>query len=392
MKVTKTYKYKLRLTKAQSVRLNQWVGACRYVYNWSKSLKDDAYEMLGAKLYAYDLKNFLPKLKSSHDWIKDVDSEAMQDVLERLEKAYDKFFNEGAGFPKFTRKYKYNSLTIKSIKIDTHNRFKIPKIGSIKFYNSNPMREGSKLKRATIIKDTNGWHICVVCEVEHQSIPAIENQEVGLDWGVKRFYTLSNGEWEKNPRFFGKYRKQKKRLQRSLSRKTKGSHNWKNVKRQLSRLESKIARRRKDWQHKLSTNLIRKYNGIFVEDLKVKNMTKKAKPKLAEDGKTYLPNNASAKSGLNRSILDTAPSQFLGMLEYKSVWNERLFVKSNPKNSSNECSECGYVSKENRKSQSEFKCMACEHQENADVNAAKNHKSRGYTTLLKQLKATRLRA
>jgi len=115
-------------------------------------------------------------------------------------------------------------------------------------------------------------------------------------------------------------------------------------------------------------------------------MTKRAKPKLAEDGKTYLKNNAKAKSGLNRSILDTAPFQFSEQVKYKCEWEERLFAKVPAKNTSRECSCCGHISKKNRKTQSEFECVACGHAENADINAGKNIKSRGYTALLKQLK------
>lgn len=202
---------------------------------------------------------------------------------------------------------------------------------------------------------------------------------------------MSNCESIDNPKFFQKYKDRKTVLKQSLSKKKRGSHNYKNVKRQLNRLESKIARSRKDWQHKLSTNLVRRYSGIFIEKLNIQNMTKKAKPKLSDDGKTYLPNNAAAKSGLNRSILDLAPYQFSEQIKYKCNWNGRIFAAVNPAFTSQECSSCGNTEKENRLTQSEFKCLACGHTENADVNASKNIKSRGYTSLQTN-EASKLRA
>ena len=386
MKIIKTYKYKLRLTGVQRQSFEQWLGSCRYLYNIGLHQRILSYKEVGKSIGYHQQAKELVQCKKEEElsWLKQVPSQTLQGALEQLDRSYQNFFNglksgRTVGFPKFVSKHRFNSFVIKSVKRDNHNRIIIPKLGSIKYYNSRELK--GKLKRATIIKESDGWYISIVCEVDHISTPAIESQEVGLDFGVARFYTLSNGDWVENPRFFQKFQSQKSKLQQSLARKTKGSHNWLNIKRQLSQLESKIARARKDWQHKLSTNLVRQYNGIFIEKLKIKNMTKRAKPKLSEDGKTFLPNNGAAKSGLNRSMLDLAPSQFAGMIEYKCSWEERFFAAVNPVNSSRECSECGHVSKENRKTQSEFECVACGHAENADENASKNIKGRGYASL-----------
>ena len=395
MTIIKTYKFKLRPTKSQSNAFDQWLGTCRFLYNIGKELKDWAYKSYQTNLSYYDLAKQLTYAKRTEgfEWINNTPVHTLQASLEQLQRSYDNFFNglkkgEKVGFPKYAKKHKFNSCVVKfNPKAKdprvTHNRIRLPKVGSVKYYASR--RIEGKAKRAKIIKENGSWYISIVCEVEHQVIPAIESQEVGLDWGVAKFYSLSNGESIENPRFYQKNKKEIKRLQRSLSRKKKGSHNYKNVKKQLNKLHSKIARQRKDWQHNLSTNLVRQYSGIYIEKLNIRGMSKRAKPKLSEDGKTYLPNKAKAKSGLNREILDTAPHQFSQMLEYKCKWNERNFVKCNPVNSSRECSECGHVSKENRLTQSEFKCVACGHKENADTNASKNIESRGNTTLFKQL-------
>lgn len=398
MTIIKTYKFKLRPTKSQANVFEQWLGTCRFLYNIGKELKDWAYKSYQTNLSYYDLAKQLTQAKKleGFEWISKTPIGTLQASLEQLQRSYDNFFNglkkgKNVGFPKYAKKYKFNSCVVKfntnhKDQRVTHNRIRLPKVGSVKYYASRKI-EG-KVKRATIIKENNSWYINVICEVEHESIPAIENQEVGLDWGIAKFYSLSNGDSIDNPRFYQNNKKEIKRLQRSLSRKTKGSHNYKNVKKQLNRLHSRIARSRKDWQHNLSTNLVRRYSGIYIEKLNIKGMSKRAKPKLSEDGKTHLPNKAKAKSGLNREMLDTAPYQFSEILEYKCKWNERNFVKCNPVNSSRECSECGHVSKENRVTQSEFKCVACGHEENADTNAGKNIKSRGITTLLKQLQVS----
>lgn len=191
-----------------------------------------------------------------------------------------------------------------------------------------------------------------------------------------RKHTLSTGHHEPNLRLSQKYGKHLRLLQRSLARKKLGSHNWRNVKRQLNRLHAKIARVRKDWHHRQSTDLVRKYEAIFVEQLQVKNLIRSSKGTMEEPGKMV-----RQKSGLNRSILDTSPGHFFQLLAYKCDWYGRGFAKVAAKNTSRECSQCGHMSKENRKTQATFACEECGHRDNADVNAAKNIRSRGNAAL-----------
>lgn len=392
--IIKTYKYKLSLTATQHRTLNGWVGTCRFLYNIAKETKDIAYQSNGTNLSEFDLCKQLTDAKKEEgfEWIKEVPSQTLQGVIQQLDNSYKRFF-EGfktgnfVGFPKYAKKDSFNSFVVKSIRQDTYNRFILPKIGSVKYYNSRPI-EG-KMKRATLIRENNSWYISVVCEQELPIfIPATESQSVGIDIGISKFLALSNGEFVDNPRFYQNNKEELKRLQRSLSRKVKYSHNWRNVKKQINRLQKKIARQRKDWQHKLTTDIVKRFQNISVENLNIKGMSKRSKPVLSEDGKTYLPNMAAAKSGLNRELLDIAPTQFVDMLAYKSTWSQRGFIKVDARNTSRECSECGFTHKDNRKTQSKFSCLACSHEENADTNASKNIKSRGNTTLLKQLQVS----
>ncbi|EAY30611.1 RNA-guided endonuclease InsQ/TnpB family protein [Microscilla marina] len=376
LQVVKTYKYKLRnLSVAQTQKLNSWVGACRFVYNLALETKQYVYKAYGVNLSRFDLDKELKTLKDV-EWIKDVPSQSLQDVLQRLEKAYQSFF-KGGGFPKWAKKGKYNSITLKSVNWDNceKGRFVLPKLGEVKTFYSREIPKEAKLRRATIIKESDGFYISIMFSTTIQPLPS-NNQTVGLDWGVEHFLTTSDSEHIANPRLFQRYQKKLRVEKRSLSRKKKGESNFKKQARKLAKLQTKIARIRNDFQHKISTGLILKYGSISVENLKVRNMTGSAKGNAEEPGK-----NVKAKAGLNRAILDTAPSMFLDKLEYKSKWHGRTFVKINPKHTSQICSECGHKDKESRITQAKFVCSSCNTELNADVNAAKNIEARAFASI-----------
>ena len=379
LQVVKTYKYKLRnLSATQTQSLNSWIGACRFVYNLALAskprfigeTKQYAYKVYGINISCYDLEKDLKTLKDV-EWIKAVPSQSLQDVIQRLEKAYQSFFS-GGGFPKWAKKGKYNSITIKSINRDKceKGRFVLPKLGEVKTFYSREIPKEAILKRATIIKEFDGFYISIMFSVASTPPSPLSGDsqvKVGIDWGVRHFLTTSDGEHIANPGLFKAYQKQVRIEQRSLARKKKGSNNFKKQSQKLAKLQAKVARIRNDFQHKLSTDLIGKYDFIGVEKLNVRNMTTSAKGNIKEPG-----TNVKAKSGLNRSILDTAPAMFFDKLEYKSKWHGRTFVKVNPKHTSQICSSCGHKDKKSRKTQAQFVCTSCDFEINADVNAAKN--------------------
>ncbi|GAA4838042.1 transposase [Algivirga pacifica] len=204
-------------------------------------------------------------------------------------------------------------------------------------------------------------------ELSTITVSISENQAIGIDWGVAHFLTLSNGSKIANPRLYQQYQCQLRVAQRSLARKKKRSQNFYKQARKLAKLQAKIARVRNDFQHKVSTDLVRSFDLIAIESLKVKNMSKSAKGDTEHHGK-----NVKAKSGLNRAIVDTAPSMFFDKLFYKAQWQGKAFIKVDAKYTSQRCHSCGYQSKENRISQSNFECKKCGHTDNADINAAKN--------------------
>lgn len=356
-----TYKRKLILTKEQTARLNSWIGSCRVVYNLGLEIRIAAYKNNQQAVSMYDLQKQLTTIKDI-DWIKDVPAQSLQNAIERLDNAYKKFFS-GGGFPKWANKKHYKSILFKSVGVDK-NEVTLPKIGKLKMFKDAVIL--GMPKTATIIKEPTGYFVCITTDINKNIQNNDENQIVGLDVGVSQLYVSSNGEFVHNPKHFKNYERKLRIANKSLSRKKKLSSNWKKQVNNVAKLHHKIANCRKDFLHKESTNIAKQYHTVILEDLKITNMTKKAKPKKDEKG-NYIKNNAAAKSGLNKSILDCGWGMFKTMLEYKTN-----VLKINPKYTSQTCNECGVKDAKSRVSQSKFKCSNCGHETNADLNASKN--------------------
>lgn len=322
----------------------------------------------------------LPELKDI-EWIKDVPAQTLQNAIERLDIAYQNFFrtcHNGGGFPKFANKKKYKSILLKNGNLNRkiplieikNNTIKLPKLGQIKMF-----KDSSILgipKTATIIKEPTGYFVCIVCDKINKTIQNTDESQVcGIDMGVTYFCVDSNGNVILNPKHFKQYEDKLRIENRSLARKVKGSNRWKKQVKRLALLHHTIANVRKDFLHKESTKLSKQYHTIYVEDLKIDNMTKRANPKQDECG-SFIANGQSAKSGLNKSILDCGWGMFRTMLEYKTN-----VVRINPKHTSQTCNVCGSVDTKNRIIQKEFKCQSCGHVDNADHNASKNIMSKG---------------
>ena len=230
-------------------------------------------------------------------------------------------------------------------------------------------------KQITISKENNQWYICICVSVEPKKWDG-ENQAVGIDLGVKRLATLSDGSYFNNPQFFKKYQSQLRLKQRKLARQKRFGKNWNKTVKQISKLHTKIKRCRLDHLHKVSHSITSRFNILLVEDLKLKNMTKSAKGTLENKGK-----NVKQKSGLNRSMLDSGLGILLNQLKYKTEFQDGVFQPVNPIYTSQTCSCCGHVDSKNRISQSNFKCVQCSFVMNADENAAINIKSSGLELL-----------
>lgn len=350
--MNRTYKRKLILTKKQEVRLNSWIGACRVVYNMGMEIKNTSYRTLGKNVHKYALSTQLKDVRSFSPWINDVPFNSLSCVLSKLENAYSDFFKtfkKGGGYPKFASKKKYKSITFKEDISIINNRVKIPKIGKLKIFKDAPII--GKICTANIKKEPTGYFITIVCK----DVPprfVSENQAIGLDMGITKFYTDSNGLMINNPRHFKKYNRKMRVEDRSLSRKIKGSNSWKKQCKKLSLLHHKIANIRRDFLQKESTRIAKSNSVVYIEDLRVKDMVK--------------------NKNLSKQIMDCGWSMFKGMLSYKTT-----VIAINPAYTSQTCHECKAKDKKSRISQSEYVCTICGHVSNADVNAAKNIKEKG---------------
>lgn len=384
-KIIKTYKFKLsHLRKSQERIINSWIGTCRVVYNLAKEAKEESYRK-GVSLSNYDLHKQLPALRQEFEWIKDVDSQTLQDACDRLDKAFKSFY-KGGGYPKWAKRDQYNSFTLKRITDHKDGFIKLPKIGWLRYFNSRQFPKSAKLKRATITKELDGYYIVVMFEVNAVKPINIlsDSQCVGIDAGITDAFSLSNGTFIKNERFYQNNKEKLHEAQHKLSRMQKGSKRFKRQKLVVSKFHRKVARSRNDWQHKMTYDLIHSFDFFAIENVKLKNMTK-----AVAKGETGVKNGRKAKSGLNRELLDVAISSFYEKLEYKAAWNGKTVYKVNPKNSSRECNKCGHTQKESR-DKKYFHCVACGHSDDADTNAAKNLLDRALSKLVKTCEHTAL--
>jgi putative transposase len=376
MKIRKAYKFKLKPNQEKEPLLAQFAGCSRFIWNRGLAIVKDSLEQKTGFVNYNSLAKQLTEWKKEPEteFLKTVHSQPLQQTLKDLEKACKDAFKKDKGFPKFKKKGVHDSFRYpQGVKILESKVF-LPKIGWIKFQKSREI-EGT-IKNTTVSKHCSKWYVSFQVELEIEEPKHQSNTSVGVDMGVSKFATLSNGDIFEPINSFKKLKDKLAKEQRKLARKKKFSENWKKQKAIISKIHTKIANTRKDYSHKVSNIISKNHAMIFVEDLKIANMSKSAKGTPESPGKCV-----KAKSGLNRSILDQGWFEFFRQLEYKQLWNGGHFVKIDPRYTSQKCSKCGHTHKNNRKSQSKFVCVKCSHSENADINAAKNILEAGQSSL-----------
>ncbi len=296
-----------------------------------------------------------------------------------LGRGYKNFFEKRADFPRFKKKGRssdsFRFPDGKQFTVDQSNgRIKLPKLGWIRYRNSRDML--GTAKNVTVSSNGGKWFISIQTDREVEPPIPASTSSIGIDVGIARFATMSDGSFVAPLNSFKKHQQRLARYQRRMSRKVKYSSNWKKAKDKVQKIHTSIAHARKDFLHKATTTISQNHALVCIEDLQVRNMSRSSKGTVDAPGK-----NVRQKSGLNRAIQDQGWGEFRRQLEYKLVWNGGTLLAVPPHNTSRTCPACGHVSKDNRLTQAQFLCVDCGYKNNADVVGAINVLARGHRVL-----------
>lgn len=380
MLIRKAFKFELMPNGEQIRKMKQSCGCSRFVFNRALAYQNAQYQQDNSFKFSYTkIANLLPEWKRELMWLKDCPSQVLQQSLKDLESAFKNFFAKRADFPKFKRKGEKDGFRFpQGCKLEQkNNRIFLPKIGWVRYRNSRDV--AGCLKNVTVSQKCGKWFVSIQTEFEQeQQTP--NGGEIGIDMGVARFATLSNGQFFEAINAYKTWKGKLAKLQKQLKHKTKFSKNWQKLKAKIAKLHHKISNMRKNHLHQLTHKISQNHAIVYVEDLLVGNMSKSAKGNAEQHG-----NNVKQKSGLNRAILDQAWFEFRRQLEYKLLWCGGQLVAVPQQNTSRCCPACGHTAKVNRQTQANFECVECGYQNNADIVGAINVLKRGQEILAAQI-------
>lgn len=363
--IYKSYKYRLYPSPEDKELLSLHFGHCRFVYNYFLKEKQEFYLRNKKTLNYNNCSQALTTLKKQKEyvWLKDVNSQSLQQSLKNLETAFGKFFSKKSKFPKFKRKDGNNSFNVPQNVAIKSDKIYIPKFrNGIKFVKHRPLK--GKICSATISKKPSGKYYVSILTEQNIIIPDTIDvtKAIGIDLGIKDFAITSDGKRYPNLKFQKKYQSKLSKLQKYFARKQKGSNRKEKLRIKIAKLHEKITNSREDMQHKLSTLLLNKYDVICLETLAVKNMMQNHK--------------------LAYAIADVSWNSMIQKLEYKAAWKGKKIIKIDhfyP--SSKTCHNCGYINQNLSLKDRTWECPQCGTVLDRDVNAAKNILTRGLTIL-----------
>lgn len=367
MQIRKGYKYRLKRSRRTEPQFQRFAGACRFVWNKMLGINERRYLAGVQRLNYYDAAALVAWWKESeeHGWLREVDSQVLQQCLHDLERAYANFFAGRAGPPQYRKKFKADSFRYpQRFKLDGR-RVYLPKIGWVAFWRSRDM-DGT-IKQVTVARDGAHWSVSFQVEIEVDAPVHPATAAVGIDLGIATFAAFSDGRLCLPLNAYRQAEQKRARLQRRLAGMVKYSQNWKKHQGRIAKLDSRIAHCRHDFLHKLSTDTSKNHAVIYLEDLQVKHMSKSARGTVDTPG-----HHVAAKAGLNKAILDQGWGTFRRMLECKQRWRGGELIAVNPRYTSQTCPACGHVSQANRPHQALFSCTRCGYSSHADVVAARN--------------------
>ena len=360
----KSFKYRLYPDEEQRILLEKHFGYTRFVYNYFLEYKQTQYKTTGTSGTYNQLAKELVSLKedSNYSWLKEVNSQSLQQSLKDMFTSYERFFRGLSKFPKFKKKREKNSFRVPQFcKIDTiKNVIYIPKFTKkgikIKYHRQH---QGT-IKSMTISKTASGqYYVSVLCLIPNTSITTLSKtkKSIGIDLGIKDYIVCSDRSiypsFPKNE--IEKLRKKLKRYQRHFSRKQKGSKNREKLRKKIARIHERIHNIKLDYLHKLSLELLRDYDTIYVEDLGIKDLLQKS------------------YHILSRNISEMSWSTFITILSYKALWNNKEIKKIGKYYPSSKlCSHCGYIKKDLKLHERSWTCPNCNTNHDRDYNASIN--------------------
>jgi len=323
----KTYLYRAKINKKTEANCNQWLEICRTLYNLALEQRIDAYKKYGKSISCISQQNQLVELKEAFPEFKVVGSQVLQDVIERLDRAYKAFFlrikqrNGKAGFPRFKSKNRYDSFTLKQAGWKLEGKYLyIKNIGRLKLFLSKPIL--GDIKTVTIRRSSSGkWFVSFSCDNVPVRKFASTNTSIGIDVGIKSFCVDSDGNQIENPKYLKKSLKLLRKRQRSLSRKVRGSNRRYDARLLVAKCHEKVSNQRKDFLHKVANSYIKNNQTIYIEEINIKGMMR--------------------NRHLSRSIADSSWGMFFNFLLYKAEEADRVVVKVTPNGTSQICSGCG---------------------------------------------------
>ena len=377
MLIKKGYNLRLYPNTEQKIYFARNFGGCRWLFNQMLSLQQDRYyNSPEAKfLTVFSLNNILTRLKVEYPWLKELDSTALTSVTDNLGRAFKNFFAGTSRYPKFKSKKSEQSYSSKCINgniciIDEHH-IRIPKIGVL-YYKSGRVPHGRICSVTVRMKASGKYYASVLCEYEEEQLPKA-GRTVGIDLGLKDLVILSDGTKIPSIRFDKDMKDQLTYWQRIMSRRLSKAkeamhkdpnltlsdfRNYQKARQMVAKIHERIACRRSDYLHKITSWLVENYDVIVVEDLRVKRMLKNHK--------------------LARAISNAGWNEFIAMLEYKCAFYEKELRKVNPRNTSQTCCECGCVNGRLGYTSygwlkvREWNCPTCGTHHDRDINAAIN--------------------
>lgn len=351
-------KVRLYPTREQEELIQKTFGCCRYVYNHFLALRKEVYETSGQTLNFFSCSNKLTELKRELPWLSEVDSKALVQTLRNLDRAYQNFFRrvkQGGvpGYPQFKRRSdnRKSYRTQKASVLD--GKIKLPKLGDVKCRGEYPV--DGRIISATVSQEPSGKYFCALCYTD-AVVPVFPEtgESVGVDLGIKDLAITSDGDKYPNGKYLAGSERRLKHLQRALSRKQKGSANRNKARLKVAKLHERIANQRRDCIQKTTTDLIRRYDTVCIEDLNVSGMEK--------------------NHHLAKAVTDASMSEVRRELDYKAFWNGRtISVIDRFYPSSQLCSACGYQNPDTKDlGVRSWTCPECGTEHDRDVNAARN--------------------